>query len=78
MPSDPRDPRLGNGATRPERGRFIVQMVSDEVQDLWREGGDEYVIEQQGKLRGSDRTVEASQTLRGGRMGVHLASIGPA
>ena len=38
MPSDPGDPRLGNGATRPERGRFVVQMVSDEVQDLWREG----------------------------------------
>ena len=78
MPSDPRDPRLGNGATRPERGRFIVQMVSDEVQDLWRERGDQYVIEQQGKLRGSERVVEASQTLRGERMGVRTASFGIA
>ena len=37
--SGPRNPRLGNEATFPERGGFIVQMVDDEVEDLWREEG---------------------------------------
>ena len=39
MRSDPRNPRLGDKATRSERGRVIVQMVDDEIEDLWREGG---------------------------------------
>ena len=33
-----RNPRLGNKATGPERRGLIVQMASDEVEDLWREG----------------------------------------
>lgn len=39
VPSGPRDPHFGNEATRFERGRFVVQMVDDEVEDLWRQGG---------------------------------------
>ena len=37
--SGARNPRLGNEATGPERRGLIVQMASDEVEDLWREGG---------------------------------------
>ena len=33
------DPRFGDDATGFERRRFVVQMVDDEVEDLWREGG---------------------------------------
>ena len=36
--SGPRNPRLRDKATCPERSRFIVQMADDEVEDLWGEG----------------------------------------
>ena len=39
MSSSPWNPRLGDETTRPERSRFIVQMVRDEVENLWWEGG---------------------------------------
>jgi hypothetical protein len=35
----PRNPLLGNKATCLERDWFIAEMVNDEVEDLWRKGG---------------------------------------
>ena len=37
--SRPMDPRFGDDATGFERRRFVMEMVDDEVEDLWREGG---------------------------------------
>ena len=38
MSLSPRNPRLGDEGTHPERSQFTVQMVDDEVEDLSREG----------------------------------------
>lgn len=32
------NPRFGDGATSLERGSFVVEMVDDEVKNLWQEG----------------------------------------
>jgi hypothetical protein len=37
--SRPMNPGFGDDATRLERRRFVVQVVDDMVEDLWREGG---------------------------------------
>ena len=53
-------------------------MVGDEVQDLLWEGERLVRDRTAGKLHGSERALEALQTMRGGRMGVRSALIGPA